>query len=217
MAKSSSIGLNYWQRNARSSQLPPIGGSEIEEYRPECIVTEKVYDECTVCECPTFRFMGLEPAPANVVSCEVKDVRIVPDPSIPRDGEVEFTLEWDQEVVYTDAEGYDHVVCRTFRFKKRIRLRGARVGMNLRFFHLVRCLNCRVRETAEPNREDFIECEVGLFIVVKVTFTVQLEIERARFCPQPPECVQVSPIGCPEWADLCERGEFWPPFPPQID
>jgi hypothetical protein len=215
MAKSSSFGLNYWQHQSRSSQLPPIRGSEIEEYRPECIVAEKVYDECTVCECPTFRFTGLSPQPANVVSCEVKDVRIVPDPSIPRDGEVEFTIEWEQEVVYTDSEGYDHTVCRTFRFKKRIRLRGARMGMNLRFFHLVRCLNCRVREV--EGAEDFIECEVGLFIVVKVTFTVQMEIERARFCPQPPECVQVSPIGCPEWADLCERGEFWPPFPPQLD
>ncbi len=206
-----SVSLNYWQHG--QSHLAPIGGGE-HEFRRECVIVDKVYDECTVCECPTVRFINLSPEPANVVSCEVLDVRIV-DPEIPREGVVAFTVEWDQEVVYTDGEGAEHTVERTFRFRKQVRLRGARPGMDLRFFHLVRCLNCRVREVEEG--ADVIECDVGLFVVVKVTFEVQLEIERARFCPQPPECVQVSPIGCPDWFELCEQGAFWPPFPPQID
>lgn len=213
MAKTSSFGLNYWQ-HPRADQFPPIAGSQADDFRPECIMAEKVYDECTVCEVATVRMTDLRPEPANVVSCDINDVRVC-NPTIPRDGEVDFTLEWDQEVLYTDASGTDHVVCRTFKFRKRIRLRGARQGMKLQFFHLVRCLNCRVREV--EGEMDTIECEVGLFVVIKVTFMVQLEIERARFCPQPPECVQISPIGVPEWADLCERGEFWPPFPPQVD
>ncbi|MGI6609272.1 MAG: hypothetical protein ACOX4G_02030 [Limnochordia bacterium] len=213
MARSSSLNLSYWQQQ-RTESLPPIAGAEGEDYRPECIMAEKVYDECTVCECPTVRFADLCPEPANVVACDVMEVRVV-SPGIPRDGEVEFTLEWVQEILYTDSEGVDHTARRTFKFRKRIRMRGARQGMKLQFFHLVRCLNCRVREIEETR--GIVECEVGIFMVIKVTFMVQLEIERARFCPQPPECVQVSPIGCPEWADLCERGEFWPPFPPQLD
>jgi hypothetical protein len=212
MAKSSTFGLNYWMHQ-RLDRFPPIGGAEEEDYRPECIMAEKVYDECTICECPTVRFQGLTPAPANVVSCDILDVRVI-NPRIPRDGEVDFTLEWDQEITYTDEDGVDHTATQTFKFRKRVRLRGARQGMKLQFFHLVRCLNCRVREVEQ---RVIVECEVGVFVVLKVTFMVQLEIERARFCPQPPECVQVSPIGCPEWADLCERGEFWPPFPPQVD
>lgn len=210
MSARNSVSLNYWQHPGAAPA--PIAGGE-EAFRPECVIVEKVYDECTVCECPTVRFTNLSPEPSNVVSCEVDAVEIV-DAEIPREGVVAFTVEWTMTVTFTDAHGNDHTATRTFRFRKRIRLRGARPGMNLKFFHLVRCLNCNVREI--DGERDVIECEVGIFVVVKVTFEVQLEIERARFCPQPPECVQVSPIGCPEFADLCERGEFWPPFPPQV-
>lgn len=213
MAQSHSLKLNYWQRQEQPAPAPIRGAGGDEDYRPECIIVDKVYDECTVCECPTFRFTELIPEPANVISCDVANVRVI-DAGIPREGEVEFTVEWDQTVTFADADGYDHSVTKTFRFRQRTRLRGARPEMDLRFFHLVRCLNCRIRET--DGEADTIECEVGLFVVVKVTFTVQLEVKEARFCPQPPECVQVSPIGCPEWAELCQRGDFWPPFPTSL-
>ena len=53
MAKSQSLQLNYWQQEERPN-LAPIGGkSGHDEYHPECIVVDKVYDECTVTECPT--------------------------------------------------------------------------------------------------------------------------------------------------------------------
>lgn len=211
MSRKNSVSLNYWLHSA--VDLPPIGGGQ-EDYGPERVIVDKVFDECTVVECPRVRFISLDPEPANVVDCEVTSVNIV-EPVIPREGQVAFTVEWAMEITYTDADGYEHLVSRTFRFRKQIRLRGARPGMDLRFFHLVRCLNSQVREV--ENETDVIESEVGLFVVVKATFEVQLEIERARYSPQPPECVQVSPIGCPEFVEMAQSGAFWPPFPPQID
>jgi len=205
--------LSYWQRQTEQVTAPvaPMAGGE-EPFKRECIMVEKVYDECTVSECPTVTFTRLAGIPTGVVDCRVIDSEIR-DTSIPSDGTVEFTIKWKMEVVYS-VENQTRTVVETFALTKRVRLPGARVGMSVRTFHLVQCLNCR---PVTSNDAVYIECEVGIFVVVKATFMVQLEVERARFCPQPPECVQISPIGCPEWADLVESGQLWPPFPPQLD
>lgn len=208
-----SLQLNYWQNRDRADYAAVAGGGGEDEYHPESVIVDKVFDECTVTECPRFRFTELIPEPANIISGDVANVRVI-DTSIPRDGEVGFTIEWDQTVTFADADGYDHSVTKTFRHKKLIRMRGARSEMDLRFFHLVRSLNNTIRET--DGEADTIECDVGIFVVVKATHTVQLEVKEARYSPQPAEAVQVSPIGCPDWTELCERGDFWPPFPTNV-
>src|SRR5690606_35900164 len=86
MANSSkSLQLNYWQQQERAF-APTGGGGGDADCHPECIIVDKVYDECTVCECPTFRFTELIPERANVISCDVANVRVI-DAGIPREGE----------------------------------------------------------------------------------------------------------------------------------
>lgn len=211
--RSKGATLSYWQRQVERTVGPiaPMAGGE-EPYKPECVMVEKVYDECTVSECPTVTFTNLVGTPTGVVDCRVISSEVV-DTNIPNDGTVEFTIRWKMEVIYT-TDNQTRTTTEHFALTKRVRLPGARMGMSVRTFHIVQCLNCR---PVTVNDNVIIECEVGIFAVVKATFMVQLEVERARFCPQPPECIQVSPIGCPEWADLVESGQLWPPFPPQID
>ncbi|MGE5508601.1 MAG: hypothetical protein ACM3RP_09010, partial [Chitinophagales bacterium] len=185
--------------------------AQCSEFRPECVVVEKVFNECSVVECPVIvRFTNIPVSAGNVSDCVVLAVRVI-NPKIITDNVVEFTVEWLQRVVFDTTSRTE-----TFRFTKRIRLEGAEEELfcakNLDFVPFVQCLNCRVVSTPTGN---VVECEVGLFVVVKLVAFVQLEIKEARFCPMPPECEQLSPIGCPEFVGMIERGELWPPFPPQ--
>lgn len=212
------FGLQNWQSQVRSmtSGGRPQGDEMaemeqfVEQYRPECIIAEKVYDECSICDCRPFRLTAISPASASVTDCEVIETRVI-DGTVIRDTEVSFTVEWTQRVTYLDVFGETQVVDRTFRFARRVTMAGARTGMRVRIVPLFQCLNCTPLETG-----NVVECEVGFFIVVKVTAVVQLEIERARFCPPPPVCGGVAPFGCPEWAEMCETNAFWPPWPPQL-
>src|SRR5690606_4958461 len=131
MAKSQSLQLNYWQKKEQPNLAPIGGGGGGDDYGPECIIVDKVYDECTVTECPTFRFTDLIPEPANVIACDVANVRVI-DAGIPRDGEVEFTLEWDQTVTFADSDGYDHTVTKTDR--KSTRLNSSHVKISYAVF-----------------------------------------------------------------------------------
>ncbi|MGE5553550.1 MAG: hypothetical protein ACM3XZ_06475 [Betaproteobacteria bacterium] len=185
--------------------------SQASEFKPECVIVEKVFNECSVVECPVIvRFANIPPGAGNVSDCVVLASRII-NAKIIAENVVEFTVEWLQKIVFDTTSRTE-----TFRFTKRIRLEGADPDMfgsrNLDFVPFVQCLNCRVVSTPTGN---VIECEVGIFVVVKLIAFVQLEIERARFCPMPPECEQISPIGCPDFVGMVERGELWPPFPPQ--
>ncbi len=214
------FNLNYWQSQTKSL----TSGAHMREdemasgmehmqqrdaYRPECVIVEKVFNECSICDCRPFRLTAITPAAASVTDCEVIETRVI-EANVIRDGEVFFTVEWTQRVTYLDIFGETQVIDRTFRFARRVNLMGARMGMRVRILPLFQCLNCTPIENGIA-----IECEVGFFIVIKVTAVVQLEIERARYCPPPPVCGGVLPFGCPEWAELCETNAFWPPWPPQ--
>lgn len=182
-------------------------------FRPECVVVEKVFNECSVVECPVIvRFTNIPVGAGNVSDCVVLASRVI-NPKIIDDDVVEFTVEWLQKITFDTTTRTE-----VFRFTKRIRLEGAERELfgpqNLDFVPFVQCLNCRVVTQPSPVGNT-IECEVGLFVVVKLLAFVQLEIKEARFCPMPPECEQISPIGCPEFVGMVERGDLWPPFPPQ--
>ncbi|MBE3575632.1 MAG: hypothetical protein IMW99_09325 [Firmicutes bacterium] len=215
---SDGFNVDYWQKQVHKVTQSAPGGEEKEAmsvdaqevYRPECVIVEKVYNECAVCDCRPFRLTNIAPAAASVSSCEVVGTPTVVDASIPRDNEVSVTIEWTQRVEYMDVNNQPQEAVRNFRVGRRVTLNGAVAGMTVRVLPLVQCLNCHVIENGSV-----IECEVGYYIVVKITALVQLEIAHARFCPPPSECVGVSPFGCPDWAEMCETNAFWPPWPPQ--
>ncbi len=175
----------------------------------ECILTQKVYNECTIIDCPAFRIPiphGFPPA-VNVVDCSITNV--VTEGAIVGPGEVSVEVSFILNVEY-DGNGEPQFIQQSAQLRRRrVRLEGALPGMEVVILPLVQCLNCRPIEGGLA-----IECDIGVYIVVKVVALVQLEV-CGRFCPEPPECEIFEPLGCPEWFELARTGAFWPPFPPQ--
>lgn len=181
------------------------------DFKREVIYVNKVYNECSIIDCPTYRIPipACLPMAVNVVDCAVTD--IVAEALIVGNDEVDLVVNFEINVEY-DSNGASHFVQQTAQYRRRgIRLESALPGMSAIVLPLVRCLNCRVVDGGVV-----IECDVGIYLVLKVIALVQLEV-MGRFAPEPPECEQVSPLGCAEWFDLAESGAFWPPFPPQPD
>ncbi|NLY10945.1 MAG: hypothetical protein GX020_04560 [Firmicutes bacterium] len=187
--------------------------SIINHYEPdferECIYVPKVYNECTITDCPIYRIPipRTFPPAVNVVECEI--TQITTEGTVTAPGEVSATVNFVINIEY-DSNGDTQFIQQTAQFRRRrIALEGALDGMEVVILPLIRCLNCRPVDGGTV-----IECDVGVYIVVKVVALVQLEV-LGRFCPEPPECEDVLPIGCPEWFEMAESGAFWPPFPPQ--
>lgn len=185
----------------------------IECYEPdferECILVNKVYNECTIIDCPVYRIpipTGFPPA-INVVDCEVTNIE--PIGTIIGAGELTVTVNFVLNVEY-DGNGETRFIQQTAQFRRRrVLLEGALPGMDVVILPLIQCINCTPVDGGTA-----IECDVGIYIVVKVVSLVQLEV-FGRFCPEPPECEAFEPLGCPEWFELARSGAFWPPFPPQ--
>ncbi|HHY15590.1 MAG TPA: hypothetical protein GX521_05905 [Firmicutes bacterium] len=178
-------------------------------FRPEIIYVNKVYNECSMVDCITLRVPvpPCFPPAVNVVDCAVTD--------LVAEGFVVGTNEIDVDVTFTlnieyDSNGNSQFIQQAGQFRRRgLRLAGAVPGMQVVILPLVRCIACRVVDSGEV-----IECDVGVYIVVKAVALVQLEV-MGRFSNEPPLCEQVSPLGCAEWFEMAETGAFWPPFPPQ--
>ncbi len=188
--------------------LPP---DPPQPFRPEIIYVNKVYNECSMVDCITLRVPvpPCFPPAVNVVDCAVTD--------LVAEGFVVGTNEIDVDVTFTlnieyDSNGNSQFIQQAGQFRRRggLRLAGAVPGMQVVILPLVRCIACRVVDSGEV-----IECDVGVYIVVKAVALVQLEV-MGRFSNEPPLCEQVSPLGCAEWFEMAETGgAFWPPFPPQ--
>lgn len=182
------------------------------DFQREIIYVNKVYNECSIVDCSTYRIPIPPSCPlaVNVVDCAVTNVTTegVIDSSDSVNSvnvDVNFTLN-----VEYDYNGATQFIQQTAQFRRRgIRLRGALPGMNVVLLPLVRCLGCRTVDGGTV-----IECDVGIYLIVKVVALVQLEV-MGRFSCEPPTCEQVAPLGCAEWLDMASSGEFWPPFPPQ--
>lgn len=180
------------------------------DFEREVIFVQKVYNECTITDCPIYRtpIPTCQPIAVNIVECQIADV--VTEGTIDGPGEVSIVVTFTLNIEYTDLNGDIQFVQQTAQYRRRgIRLEGAQSGTDVVILPLIRCLNCRPVDGGTV-----IECDVGIYFVVKIVAWVQLEL-LGRFAPEPPECEQVSPLGCPEWFELAESGAFWPPFPPQ--
>ncbi len=179
------------------------------DFQREVIYVNKVYNECSIIDCPTYRIPipPTFPLAVNIVDCAITD--IVAEGFIVGNNEIDIVVNFVMNVEY-DSNGMSQFIQQTAQYRRRgVRLEGAVPGMNVVILPLVRCLSCRAVDGGTV-----IECDVGIYLVLKAVALVQLEV-LGRFAPEPPECEQVSPIGCPEWFELAESGAFWPPFPPQ--
>ncbi|NLV90854.1 MAG: hypothetical protein GX030_00445 [Firmicutes bacterium] len=196
-------------RNFPYSYLHGEVGAERAGKRAECILAEKVINECFLTECPIILRTHI-PGVESIEDCQIIFVKLL-KVSVPEDDVVELNFRFVLKIeVNTDFK-----VFRVVDFTKRIALEGAdrdafrqRV-QKIRVFRFAQCLGCRIID------DDTVECEIGLFALVKITTLAQLLVD-AEFCPMPPECVQLSPIGCPEFLERAERGDFMPPVPRQF-
>lgn len=196
-------------RTTPYSYLHAEAGAERAGKRRECILAEKVINECFIAECPIILRTTI-PGVESIEDCQVLFVQVV-SKDVPENDVVElnfrFFIRIDVNVNVT--------VFRVVDFTKRIALEGAdrdafaQMVQRLRVFRFAQCLGCRIVA------DNTVECEIGLFALVKLTTKAQLLID-AEFCPMPPECVQLSPIGCPEFLERAERGDFLPPLPRQF-
>ena len=184
-----------------SDQVNPI--------RPEKIYVNKVYNECSIVDSITLRVPNppVFPPAVNVVDCAITD--LVATGFVVGTDEVDIDVTFTLNIEY-DSNGNTQFIQQAGQFRRRgLRLVGALPGMEVVLLPLVRCIGCRVVDSGEV-----IECDVGIYIIVKAVALVQLEV-MGRFSSEPPLCEQVSPLGCAEWFELAESGAFWPPFPPQ--
>lgn len=177
--------------------------------RPECILAEKVINECFIAECPIILRTTIR-CVESIEDCQIVFVKLL-NVKVPENDVVELTFRFIIKIEVNT----DFVVFRVVDFTKRVAVEGAdrdafrqRV-QKIRVFRFAQCLGCRIIDT------NTVECEIGLFALIKITTLAQLLVD-AEFCPMPPECVQLSPIGCPEFLERAERGEFLPPVPKQF-
>lgn len=178
-------------------------------YQPEVIYVNKVYNECSIVDCPTYRIPipPTFPLAVNVVECEVTD--IVVNGVIPRNGQMNVEVNFVINIEY-DSNGTSQFLQQTAQYRRNgIILEGAVPEMTSVILPLVRCINCNVTDGGT-----IIECEVGVYLILKAVALVQLEV-MGRFPDEPPICEEVSPQGCAEWIEFARSGALWPPFPPQ--
>src|SRR5690625_1481363 len=158
------------------------------DYQREVIYVNKVYNECSIIDCPTYRIPIPPTCPlaVNIVDCNITD--IVAEAVIVAPGEMDVVVNFVMNVEY-DSNGTTQFIQQTAQYRRRgVRVEGALPGMSAVVLPLIRCLNCRAVDGGTV-----IECDVGIYLVLKAVALVQLEV-MARFAPEPPECEQVSPI-----------------------
>ncbi|NLJ79882.1 MAG: hypothetical protein GX335_02535 [Firmicutes bacterium] len=178
-------------------------------FQRECIYVTKVYNECKIIECPTYNIPIPPTCPpvVNVVDCALSEIDT--EGFVTSSGEISLTVNFVLNVEY-DGNGTPQFIEQTAQFRRNgLRLEGVVPAMDVIILPLLTCVGCRPGENGSS-----IECDVGVYLVVKAVALVQMEV-MGRFCPEPPLCEEVSPLGCTEWLALAESGAFWPPFPPQ--
>ena len=125
--------------------MPNFGGYE-PDFQRECIYVNKVYNECAIIDCPTYRIPipPTFPLAVNIVDCSITD--IVAEGIVVANGEVDITVTFVLNVEY-DGNGMSQFIQQTAQFRRRgINLEGAVPGMNIVILPLLRCLNCRAVE-----------------------------------------------------------------------
>ena len=146
------------------------------------------------------------PPAVNVVDCAITD--LVATGFVVGTDEVDIDVTFTLNIEY-DSNGNTQFIQQAGQFRRRgLRLVGALPGMEVVLLPLVRCIGCRVVDSGEV-----IECDVGIYIIVKAVALVQLEV-MGRSRPNRP-CAYSLALGCAEWFELAESvpSDALPPQP----
>lgn len=186
----------------------------IDEFRPECIKVEKVYNSCRVAKCPVIPrpVVRVSPPADAFLNCEIVPDTIGATGLIPARDRVVVAFQADVIITYLDTTGNQVTTPpTTIRHTQTLALTGAIPGIGMMVQiepdgGIMDCLDGRV-----INGGNAIELDIGICAVVKVTLLVQLEV-LGRFCPLPETC-EVLPSPCTAFLERCETLELFPPQP----
>ncbi|MBM7613928.1 hypothetical protein [Alkaliphilus hydrothermalis] len=192
------------------------------DFKPECIIVDKVYFSCQQRECfervfvpipcgDDYEFVDITFNPGEIVP---NTLVITPIPNRPNFSRVRFRLS----ITFT-------LKIRIKDSKKVICIEGELPEIQKDIIMFIPEARDEftfqiVLETAsqllnEPIKEDgFLVFAVGVFVIVKVVGRVQLLIPAFGFCPEPPECEEFFP------EDICidfDGAPFPEFFPPQLE
>jgi hypothetical protein len=214
------LGKTLWRKEEtappfEAAELKPIAGGTYPP--PEHITTliTKVYDECSICECPTEVVTvpsGLPPI-SSIIDCTVTNIVTVSssikiNPSNPSKSKVTVTIQFTVTIDYSDASGATHTISEDFFLTKTVLLY-ALDGMQVVVFSLGQCLDA----IKAPDGLS-ASTSIGLYLVIKTTHDIQFVLTGHEPGP-PPACHEVGPISCDHFLNQCSAGGFWPPWPPQ--
>jgi len=188
------------------------------ELRPECILTDKVFDACFQREC--------EPSKVVDLPCKstLGDVNVVYGAGFIVDGTLDITpirenfarVRFIFRVPFTitayDKEKKEPVTISDYvEFPKDIEMYLPQAPSEFSFRIVI---ETRSETLSKQLVGEQVILAIGVFVIVKVVGHVQLLVQSFGYCPPPRECVEFSP------EDVCERFETKPLpdfFPPQME
>jgi hypothetical protein len=188
------------------------------ELRPECILTDKVFDACFQREC--------EPSKVVDLPCKstLGDVNVVYGAGFIVDGTLDITpirenfarVRFIFRVPFTvtayDKEKKEPVTISDYvEFPKDIEVYLPQAPSEFSFRIVI---ETRSETLSKQLVGEQVILAIGVFIIVKVVGHVQLLVQSFGYCPPPRECVEFSP------EDVCDLFETKPLpefFPPQLD
>ena len=188
------------------------------ELRPECILTDKVFDACFQREC--------EPSKVIDLPCKsaVGDVNVVYGAGFIVDGtldisplrenfaRVRFVFRVPFTVTVFDSAKKEPVTISDYvEFPKDIEVFLHQVSFEFSFRIVIETRSETL--SAEIVRDQVI-LAIGVFIIVKVVGFVQLLVQSFGYCPPPRECTEFSPE---DVCDIFDRKPLPRFFPPQME
>lgn len=188
------------------------------ELRPECILTDKVFDACFQREC--------EPSKVIDLPCKsaVGDVNVVYGAGFIVDGtldisplrenfaRVRFIFRVPFTVtVYDSAKKEPVTISDYVEFPKDIEVFLPQAPSEFSFRIVIETRSETL--SAEIVRDQVI-LSIGVFVIVKVVGFVQLLVQSFGYCPPPRECAEFSPE---DVCDIFDRKPLPRFFPPQME
>lgn len=179
----------------------------------ECIMVDKVYEECKVTQVNTVDTDITKQAVGDIIDIQCVRAEVVgpieceklPCSRVRAAFYYKFTFRW------TDDAGVHTKTSEPIFVEKIVRMnRANEPNLNVHCEIFVDCIECFLID------HTVVRCCIGNLIVFKLFAKVQLMVPAYGFCPEPPDCTKVVPDKCPspsDWLDTI----VWPPFYPEQD
>lgn len=176
--------------------------------RPECILTDKVFDSCFQRECEPSKLIDLPCKGAftdvNVVygAGFIVDGTLNITPLEPNYARVRFVFRVPFIVTAFDTEKREPVTINDYvEFAKDIKVYLPQAPSEFSFRIVIETRSETLSMQIAGNQAIFA---IGVFIIVKVVGFVQLLVQSMGYCPTPRECCKFLP------EDICDDFETWP-------